>query len=99
MKIIAGSILAGFGLLTEVVNEWFSHYFFAVLNMAKGMMLEGGGSFRMPPAYTNPGLAFSGIDGYGIDIFIITRVLIWIVFALGITLIIWGIRERPQQAQ
>ena len=99
MKIIAGSILAGFGLFTEVVNEWLSHYFFAVLNIAKGMMLEGGGSFRTPPAYTNPAPAFTGIDGYGIDIFIVTRVLIWAVFTVGIVLIAWGIRERPRQAQ
>ena len=96
MKTIAGSILVGLSLLSEVLNEWASHFFFPLLNIAKGLMLEGGGSFRTPPAYTNPDITFTGIDGYGVGIFIVTRVIIWLVLALGIALVIWGLREKQK---
>ena len=96
MKKVAGSILVGFSLLSEVVNEWSSHFFFPLLNIAKGEMLEGGGSFRTPPAYTNPEIALTGIDGYGVGILIVTRVIIWLIFALGVALVIGGLREKQK---
>jgi len=94
VKAVAGSILVGLSLLSEVLNEWFSHFFFPLLNMAKGAMLEGGGSFRTPPAYADPGPGLAGIDGFGVNIFVGTRVIIWLVFALGIAIMVWGLREK-----
>jgi hypothetical protein len=84
----------GISLLSEVLNEWASHFFFTLFNIAKGTMLEGGGSFRTPPAYANPDITLTGIDGYGIHIFIVTRVIIWLVFALGIALVAFGLLEK-----
>jgi len=84
MKTIAGSILAGLSLLAEVVNEWLHHFFFAALNIAKGTMLEGGGSFSAPSFYAHPET---------VQIFTGTRIIIWIFMALGIVLVIWGVLE------
>jgi len=84
MKTIAGSILAGLSLLAEVVNEWLHHFFFAAFYIAKGTMLEGGGSFSAPPFYAHP---------EAVQIFTGTRIIIWIFMALGVVLVIWGLLE------
>ena len=89
MKIIAGSIISSLSLVAEVINEWASHYFYTFFTIAKGEALEGGGSFIPPSAYIN-----SIADGYGVDIFILTRILIWLFIAFGIALIVWGLREK-----
>ena len=92
MKIISGSILASVSLFAEVINEWSSHYFFSALNIAQRISLEGGGEFSIPSAYTNPNLI--GINGYGIQIFILTRILLWVFIAFGVALLIWGLMEK-----
>lgn len=84
MKTIAGSILVGLSLLAEVANEWLHHFFFAVFNIAKGTMLEGGGSFSAPPFYAHPET---------VQIFIGTRIIIWTFMVLGVVMIIWGLLE------
>ncbi len=85
MKTIAGSILAGLSLLAEVLNEWLHHFFFAAYNIAKGTMLEGAHEFAPGPYYSQGPEA--------VQIFIGTRVIIWLFMALGVVLIIWGLRE------
>lgn len=92
MKVIAGSILAGLSLFAQVLNEWFSHFFYALFQIGRGVTLGGAGSFRTPPLYSNPTMA--DISGFGVDIFILTRILIWVFIALGILLIVWGLREK-----
>ncbi|MEJ2265961.1 MAG: hypothetical protein P8X95_21145 [Anaerolineales bacterium] len=91
MKVIGGSILAGLSLFAEVLNEWFSHFFYALFQIARGMAL-GAGGFSTPPAYANPYM--SGVSGFGVQIFILTRILIWVFMALGILLVVWGLREK-----
>jgi len=85
MKIIAGSILTGLSLLAEVVNEWLHHFFFAAFNIANGVMIEGAGEFSPGPYYPQGPEA--------VQIFIGTRIIIWIFMALGVALIIWGLQE------
>jgi len=85
MKTIAGSILAGLSLLAEVVNEWLHHFFFAAFYIAKGVMLEGAGEFSPGPYYPQGPEAA--------QIFIGTRIIIWIFMALGVVLVIWGVLE------
>ncbi len=89
MKVLSGSILTGLSLLAEVLNEWFSHFFFSAYQIAQGVMLQGGGSFSHPPQFT-----VGGIPGVGVNIFIVTRILIWVFIVLGVVLIIWGLREK-----
>ena len=85
MKTIAGSILAGLSLLAEVLTEWLHHFFFAAFNIANGIMIEGAGEFDPGPYYPQGPEA--------VQIFIGTRIIIWIFMALGVALIIWGLRE------
>jgi hypothetical protein len=94
MKIIGGSLLTGFSLLAEVLNEWSSHFFYAVFQIAQGVMLEGAGRFRTPPQYTNSGISMTDIFGFGVDIFIVTRILIWVFMVTGVLLVVWGLREE-----
>lgn len=89
MKMIAGSILASLSLMAEMFNEWLSHFFFAAFNIAKGAMFTGAGNFVTPAIYA---------DAENVQIFIGTRIVIWLLFALGIALLIWGITERTSQA-
>ena len=85
MKIIAGSILAGLSLLAEVVNEWLHHFFWAAFNIAEGVMIEGAGQFGPGPYYPRGPEA--------VQIFIGTRIIIWMFIALGVALIIQGLQE------
>jgi len=85
MKIIAGSILTGLSLLAEVVNEWLHHFFWAAFNIAHGVMIEGAGQFGPGPYYPRGPEA--------VQIFIGTRIIIWIFMALGVALIIRGLQE------
>jgi hypothetical protein len=78
--------------LAEVANEWCSHVFYALFNIARGVSLEGGGRFTTPTPYANP--AMTGVDGFGVDILIFTRVIIWLFLAFGVALIVWGLREN-----
>jgi uncharacterized membrane protein len=79
MKKIAGSILIGFGLMAQVLNEWARHFFYAAFNMAKGIMLEGGGSFTAPAMYSDPTMVKLSIG---------TRILTWVIIVFGFGLIV-----------
>lgn len=92
MKIIGGSLLTGLSLLAEILNEWFSHFFYALFQIARGINLGGAGSFRTPPLYSNPGMA--DVSGFGLDIFVVTRILIWVFMVTGVLLVAWGLREE-----
>lgn len=92
MKVIGGGILAGLSLFAQVINEWFSHFFYALFQIARGVALGGAGGFSTPPAYANPYM--SGVSGFGVQIFILTRILIWVFMAFGILLVVWGLREK-----
>lgn len=89
LKKVAGSILAGLSLLAEVVNEWMQHYFWAVANIAKGLGLVGGGGFETPGKYADV-LSFPYDP---MNIFSLTRVILWVFIAFGIILIGWGLWE------
>jgi len=89
MKMIAGSILASLGLIAEMLNEWLSHFFFAAVNIAKGAMFTGAGNFVTPAIYA---------DAENVQIFIGTRIVIWLLIALGFTLLVWGIKESVSQS-
>jgi len=81
-KLIAGSVLAGFGTLAAVVNSWAPHFFFAQYHIARGTSLTGAGSFDPGPY---------GVAPASVRPFIGTRLLIWAVVALGLGLVAWGI--------
>ncbi len=83
VSIIAGSILTGLSLLAEMINEWLHHFFYAAFNIAKGTMLKEG-SFDPKPYYEGP---------EAVQIFIGTRIIIWIFIAIGVILLIRGLRE------
>ena len=89
MKIIAGAIMASISLLAEMINEWAHHFFYAVFNIAKGA-LAGSSGYTISPPYTTP---------EQVQIFIVTRIIIWIFIVFGIVLIIWGLREKKQNKQ
>ena len=89
MKIIAGSILAGLSLLAEVVNEWLHHFFWAAFNIAHGVMIEGAGQFGPGPYSQGP---------EAVQIFIGTRIIIWMFIALGVALIIQGLQEAKTES-
>jgi hypothetical protein len=89
LKIIAGSILSSMGLVAEVVNEWASHYFYTFFTIAKSEALKAGGPFTPPGIYID-----SMADGFGVNIFVLTRILIWLFIVVGIVLVVWGLREK-----
>lgn len=89
MKKVAGSILVSVSLLTEVVNEWMQHYFWAMANIAKGTSLLGGGSFETPARYAD----VLSYPYNSLNIFIITRVALWASICFGLVLIGWGLWE------
>ena len=84
MKTVAGSILAGFSILGQVIHAWSQHFFYAFYQMGKGMVLEGGGSFSNLPMY-NDGIT---------TIFFCTRLLLWIGIVFGFYLIFTGLSEE-----
>jgi len=88
-KLIAGSILAGLSLLAEVVNEWLHHFFWAAFNIAHGIMIEGARQFGPGPYSQGP---------EAVQIFIGTRIIIWIFMALGVALIIQGLQEAKTES-
>ncbi len=84
-KIIAGSILAGFGILAQVLSEWLKHIFVALFYAGKGSMLQGGGSFTTPVPYT----AFETIE-----LFMGTQVVIALAIIGGFSLIAYGLYRK-----
>ena len=89
MKIIAGAIIASISLFTEMMNEWLHHFFYAMMNIAKGTLALSSGYTIVSP-YNTP---------EQVDIFLIARIIIWVFVALGILLIIWGLWERTPRLQ
>jgi hypothetical protein len=85
MKKIAGSIMVGFGVLTKVISEWSRHFFYAVFNIAKGTMLQGGGSFTVPSMYSDPTL---------VTVSTITNILIWLTIIFGLGLIVIDLKHK-----
>ena len=89
-KLIAGSILTGFGTLAVVVSSWAQHFFFTQYHIARGTSLQGAGEFSPGPYGTDPA---------AVQLFLGTRVLLWIVVLLGLALIVWGIWEAHQNGE
>ncbi|MFB6202043.1 MAG: hypothetical protein ABEI98_08530 [Halorhabdus sp.] len=88
-KLVAGSILAGLSVIAAVINAWARHFFFTMFHIARGESLEGAGSFA-PGPYGNAPEAT--------QIFLGTRVLIWLFIVLGIALVAWSLWEESRSA-
>jgi len=58
--------------------------FWATFNIAHGVMIEGAGHFGPGPYSQGP---------EAVQIFIGTRIIIWMFIALGVALIIQGLQE------
>ena len=58
--------------------------FWATFNIAHGVMIEGAGHFSPRPYSQGP---------EAVQIFIGTRIIIWMFIALGVALIIQGLQE------
>lgn len=88
-KLMAGSILTGLSVTAAVINAWARHFFFTMFHIARGESLEGTGSFN-PGPYGNAPEAT--------QIFIGTRVLVWVLIVVGIIILVWGIRDEYRSA-
>lgn len=84
-KLAAGSILSGLSITAAVFNAWAQHFFFTMFHIARGVSLEGAGSFS-PGSYGNA--------PESTQIFIGTRILIWVFIVVGIVLLAWGIWDE-----
>jgi hypothetical protein len=83
-KLIAGSILTGFGTLAAVVSSWAKHFFFTQFHIARGTSLQGAGEFSPGPYGNSPET---------VQLFLGTRLLLWGVVLIGLALVIWGVWE------
>lgn len=86
-KMLPGSLLTGFGLLAIVANAWAQHFFFTQFHIARATTLEATGEF-------NPGTYLAGPEA--VELFIVTRILLWGVTLFGLLLVAWGIWEQHQ---
>ncbi|ESP88329.1 hypothetical protein [Candidatus Halobonum tyrrellensis] len=86
-KLVAGSVLSGLCLLAAVVNAWARHFFFAAFHVARGEALEWTGSFD-PGRYADPET---------VRIFLGTRLLLWLLLAVGLALLAWGMYEEYER--
>ena len=77
--LIAGGVLSGLSLLAVVVDAWARHFFFAAFHLARAAALDATGSF-------DPGSYAAGTA----RLFVGTRVLMWLLLAVGIGLLVWG---------
>jgi hypothetical protein len=84
VKIIAGSIISGIGLLTEMLSEWLHLFFYAAFKIAEGTLAAGSSGYIINPPYNNP---------ENVQIFLGTRIIIWLFIIFGVFLIVWGLRE------
>jgi hypothetical protein len=80
-KLTAGSVLTGLSLLAAVLDAWAKHFFFTMYHVARGESLEGAGSFDPGPYGARPGTA---------EIFVGTRILVWVALLFGLGLLVWG---------
>ena len=88
-KLVAGSILTGLSVTAAVISAWAQHFFFAMFHIARGESLEGSGSFD-PGPYGNAPEAT--------QIFIGTRILVYVLIVVGIVLLVWGIWDEYRSA-
>jgi len=86
-RTVAGAIMASIGLFTEVISEWLPHFFYATFKIAEGT-LAGGSGYVISPPYTSP---------ENVQIFLVTRIFIWLFIAFGIFLVVWGLKEGKEQ--
>lgn len=83
-KLLAGSIMTGFGVLGAVLDAWASHLFFTMFHVAKAQAIESTGSFS-PGPYSSPTET---------SIFLGIRVVLWAVILVGLVLVSWGIGDE-----
>lgn len=88
MRSVAGSIMVGFSLVAQVLNEWMRHFFFVGYNLAKGAMLEGGGSFTAPPIYSDPAT---------VNISLLVRIILWVVMIFGFVIFLSGLEDTDKK--
>ena len=81
-KLLSGSVLTGLSLLSIVLNEWAGHFFFTMFLIARGESLEAVSSFDPGPYGTSPEAT---------QIFVGTRVLLWVALVVGLVLLGWGV--------
>ena len=84
-KLLGGSVLAGLGVVAEVLNVWLRHLFVSLFYVGKGQMLEGGGSFSTAATYAEPTT---------VGAFVGTRLAIWVAILGGFALLAWGVFEE-----
>lgn len=89
-KMIAGSILTGFGTLAVVISSWARHFFFTQYHIARGTSLEGAGDFDPGPY---------GIGPEAVRLFLGTQLLLWVVILFGLSLVVWGVWENYRTLQ
>ena len=80
-RLLSGSVLTGLSLLAIVLNEWAGHFFFTMFLIARGESLEATGSFSPGPY---------GVAPETTQIFIGTRILLWVALLAGLFLLGWG---------
>ena len=80
--------MAGTGLFIEVISEWLHHFFYATYKIAEGTLAAGSSSYVISPPYTSP---------ENVQIFLVTRICIWLFIAFGIFLVAWGLIEGKEQ--
>jgi hypothetical protein len=81
-KLLSGSVLTGLSLLSIVVTEWAGHFFFTMFHIARGESLEAVSRFDPGPYGTSPEAT---------QIFVGTRVLLWVALVAGLALLGWGV--------
>jgi hypothetical protein len=88
-KLLSGSVLTGLSLLSIVLNEWAGHFFYTLFYIARGESLEGAGDFFAGPYGTTPEAT---------QIFVGTRVLLWVALLSGLGLLAWGVAAEYRTA-
>ncbi|MFB6268014.1 MAG: hypothetical protein ABEI31_10170 [Halodesulfurarchaeum sp.] len=84
-RMLTGGLMAGFGTIAAVINAWAEHLFFALFHIARGESLEGAGSFDPGPY---------GVTPEATEIFIGTRLVIWLLIVLGLGLVLWELSDQ-----
>lgn len=69
-RVLAGGIMLSVGVFSQMLNEWLRHLFVVYFYMAKGSMLEGGGSFTPLPEHSSLELVTISLG---------TQILIWLL--------------------
>jgi hypothetical protein len=88
-KLVAGGLLSGLSTIAAVINAWAQHLFFTMFHIARGESLEGAGSFDPGPYGNTPEAT---------QIFVGTRLLIWVLIVAGIGMLAWGVWDEYRSA-